>query len=89
MLHPANPKVLAFLRHAGEERVLVVANLSRFPQYVELDLLAWRVSRPSSFSDRCEFPRIGSGPLPADAGPTRFFLVRPAAAGGPSPARLR
>src|SRR5438552_4896908 len=50
-LHPANRKVLVFVRHysplapggrgvggEGEERILVVANLSRFVQHVELDL---------------------------------------------------
>src|SRR5258708_22704559 len=29
-LRPANPKVLAFVRKFGDERILVVANLSRF-----------------------------------------------------------
>jgi hypothetical protein len=28
------------------ETVLVVANLSRFPQYVEMDLSKWRGMRP-------------------------------------------
>src|SRR5438445_4744464 len=37
-LFPDNPKVLAFVRRFGEERVLVVANLSRHAQYVELGL---------------------------------------------------
>src|SRR5947207_2977751 len=37
-LRPENTKVLAFTRSLGEEQVLVVANLSRFAQSVELDL---------------------------------------------------
>src|SRR5213075_2943075 len=37
-LHPENRKVLAFVRRHEREAILVVANLSRFVQYVELDL---------------------------------------------------
>src|SRR5882724_18378 len=37
-LRPANPKVLAFIRKYHDERILVVANLSRFVQFAELDL---------------------------------------------------
>ena len=40
-LHPDNAKVLAYIRRLGEEVVLVVANLSRFAQVVELDLAAF------------------------------------------------
>ena len=37
-LNPENTHVLAFIRCYEEERILVVANLSRFVQYAELDL---------------------------------------------------
>jgi len=37
-LYPENPKVLAFLRRYGDEIILVIVNLSRFAQSVELDL---------------------------------------------------
>ena len=37
-LHPENRKVLAFIRRHEDQTVLVIANLSRFPQPVELDL---------------------------------------------------
>src|SRR3979411_2753346 len=37
-LHPENSKVLAFLREHDGETILIVANLSRFSQVVELDL---------------------------------------------------
>src|SRR5690242_16074657 len=39
-LHPENRRVLAFIRSYENERVLVVANLSRFAQSTELDLSA-------------------------------------------------
>ena len=37
-LYPSNRKVLAFIRQFDDETLLVVANLSRFAQCVELDL---------------------------------------------------
>src|SRR5262249_34551205 len=45
-LHPDNRKVLAFLRAHEGEQIMVVANLSRFPQYVELDLRRFAGMRP-------------------------------------------
>src|SRR5436190_1020001 len=41
-LLPENAKVLAFIRSTEHERVLVVANLSRFAQSVHLDLPEYR-----------------------------------------------
>jgi maltose alpha-D-glucosyltransferase/alpha-amylase len=58
-LYPENRKVLAFLRTYGEERILVVANLSRFSQYVELDLRQFEGKMPIELFGRTEFPRIG------------------------------
>ena len=37
-LYPDNSKVLAFVRTYGEQSILVVANLSRYAQGVQLDL---------------------------------------------------
>ncbi|HSP55550.1 MAG TPA: maltose alpha-D-glucosyltransferase, partial [Dehalococcoidia bacterium] len=45
-LFPDNRKVLTFIRRFEGETILVVANLSRFVQYVELDLSAFRGRRP-------------------------------------------
>src|SRR5213076_2401405 len=36
-LYPDNRKVLAFIRRYQDERILVVANLSKYAQYVEMD----------------------------------------------------
>ena len=73
LLHPSNLKVLAFLRRSGEERVLVVANLSRFPQYVELDLASMEGAIPVELFGQGEFPRIGSGPYLMMLGSYAFF----------------
>ncbi len=59
MLHPANRKVLAFVRHYDGEYILVVANLSRFTQYAELDLSGFRGRVPVDMFGRTSFPTIG------------------------------
>jgi maltose alpha-D-glucosyltransferase / alpha-amylase len=41
LLTPENRKVLAFIRRDDDEAILVVANLSRFLQDVQLDLAAF------------------------------------------------
>src|SRR6187455_3282762 len=61
-LTPQNYRVLSFVRKHGDETVLVVANLSRFPQYVELDLAAFKGMRPLELFGHSEFPAIGELP---------------------------
>jgi maltose alpha-D-glucosyltransferase/alpha-amylase len=61
-LSPENPKVLAFIRQLEEETVLVVANLSRFTQYVELDLRNFKGRIPIELIGRTRFPPIGELP---------------------------
>ena len=61
-LTPSNHRVLAFIRQFGDETVLVVANLSRFVQYVELDLSKWKGARPVELMGHTEFPEIGDLP---------------------------
>src|SRR5207245_9722484 len=61
-LSPENPKVLAFIRRFEEETVLVVANLSRFTQYVELDLRNFKGNIPIELIGKTRFPTIGELP---------------------------
>jgi len=61
-LTPQNYRVLSFVRKHGDETVLVVANLSRFPQYVELDLAPFKGMRPLELFGHSEFPAIGELP---------------------------
>ena len=61
-LYPANRKVIAYLREFGDETVLCVANLSRSPQAVELDLSDWRGRQPIELLGRSVFPSIGELP---------------------------
>ncbi len=72
-LRPANPKVLAFVRRYRTEQVLVVANLSRFVQHVELDLSAHAGLVPEELFGRSLFPPVGEGPYPLTLGPHGFY----------------
>jgi maltose alpha-D-glucosyltransferase / alpha-amylase len=61
-LHPRNRKILAYIREYQEERILVVANLSRFVQPVELDLARLKGQIPFETFGRVPFPMIGDAP---------------------------
>ena len=61
-LQPDNRKVLVFVREHEDEHILVVANLSRFTQAVELDLAAYEGRVPVELFGHTEFPRIGELP---------------------------
>jgi maltose alpha-D-glucosyltransferase/alpha-amylase len=72
-LQPENRKVLAFLRRYEGELILVVANLSRFVQYVELNLAPYRGMVPVELFGRTEFPAIGDLPYFLTLGPHAFY----------------
>jgi maltose alpha-D-glucosyltransferase/alpha-amylase len=82
-LTPANAKVLAFLRTDEQEHVLVVANLSRFAQPVELDLSEFTGATPIEMYGNVRFPPVPErGGYTLSVGPHGFywFLLEPAAA---------
>lgn len=58
-LSPKNSKVLAFVRRYENEIILVVTNLSRFSQVVELDLSEYKDFVPTEVFSRNKFPMIG------------------------------
>jgi maltose alpha-D-glucosyltransferase/alpha-amylase len=72
-LYPENRKVLAFTRTYGDEVILVVANLSRFMQYAELDLKGYRGAVPVELFGQTELPRIGDQPYLFTLGPHSFY----------------
>jgi maltose alpha-D-glucosyltransferase/alpha-amylase len=72
-LRPANPKVLAFVREYRDERLLVVANLSRFVQFAELDLREFAGVVPEEVFGRTHFPKVGEMPYLLTLGPHTFF----------------
>src|SRR5690606_23764328 len=61
-LYPSNRKVLAYLREHEGERILCVANLSRAPQAVELDLSDYKDMTPVELTGRSMFPPVGDLP---------------------------
>ena len=81
-LSPENPRVLAFVRQLGREVILVVANLSRHVQFVEMDLGKWRGSVPVELFGRTRFPAIGELPYLLTLGGHAFywFSLEPAMA---------
>jgi maltose alpha-D-glucosyltransferase/alpha-amylase len=72
-LRPENGKVLTFLRRYEDECVLIVANLSRFAQYVELDLSAFQGLVPVEMFGQVSFPSIGEQPYLLTLGPHAFY----------------
>ncbi|MDO8617077.1 MAG: maltose alpha-D-glucosyltransferase [Dehalococcoidia bacterium] len=72
-LYPENRKVLAFIRRYQDETILVIANLSRFVQYAELDMAAYQGMTPLELFGRTEFPSIGELPYFITLGPHSFF----------------
>lgn len=61
-VEPENRKVLAFFRKVGKQQLLIVANLSKSAEYVELNLSQYRGLVPVEVFNRREFPPIGELP---------------------------
>jgi len=83
-LDPDNPRVVAFVRQYQDERILVIANLSRFVQFVELDLAAYKGLAPVELFGRASFPAIGDEPYRMSLGSHVFYWFSLAPAGGAS-----
>jgi len=75
-----NPKVLAFVRRDEDERLLIVANLSRFAQGTSVDLREFRGDVPVEMFGRVVFPPVTDAPYFFTLGPHAFYwfsLQRP------------
>ncbi|MBI5582057.1 MAG: maltose alpha-D-glucosyltransferase [Deltaproteobacteria bacterium] len=72
-LNPDNSRIFAFVRRFQDERLLVVANLSRFVQYADLDLAAYQGMVPVELFGKTAFPAIQSTPYFLSIGPHSFF----------------
>jgi len=82
-LFPENRKILAFVRRHEDESILMVANLSRFSQFVRLDLRSFQGMAPVELFGRNEFPVIEDAPYVLSLGPYSFYwfvLRKPAMA---------
>jgi maltose alpha-D-glucosyltransferase/alpha-amylase len=84
-LLPENRHVLAFMRRYKDETILVLANLSRFFQPLELNLSEFEGRQPIELFGRIEFPQIGRAPYVLSLGPHEFlWLALEQASTGPS-----
>jgi len=72
-LYPDNPKVLAFLRRWENETIVVVANLSRFAQSVELDLSRFAGCVPMEVLSRNRFRPIRKSRYVITLGPHAYY----------------
>ncbi|MNS24229.1 Trehalose synthase/amylase TreS [compost metagenome] len=72
-LHPNNKKIFTYVREYEGETVLVVANLSKAPQPVELDLQQWAGSIPVEITGLTPFPKVTDQPYQLSVGPYGFF----------------
>ena len=72
-LNPSNARTLAFVRELEEESILVVANLSRFVQYAELDLARFEGRTPVELFGKTRFPAVRHEPYLMTLGPHSFY----------------
>jgi maltose alpha-D-glucosyltransferase/alpha-amylase len=78
-VHTDNRKVLVFLRRYQDQCIMVVANLSRFVQYVQLNLPQMKGSTPIELFGGTRFPTLGDLPYFLTLGPhgCYWFLLEP------------
>ena len=75
-LDAANRRVLVFLRRYKDELILCVNNLSRFAQFVELDLREFHGQVPLELWSKNCFPPLGELPYLLTLGPHNFLWFR-------------
>lgn len=72
-LTPANAKVLAFIRTYEEEKILVVANLSRFVEGIHLNLSDYINHTPIEIFGDSHFPAIEEAPYFITLSPHGYY----------------
>jgi maltose alpha-D-glucosyltransferase/alpha-amylase len=70
-----NRRVVAYVRRHQDQIALVVNNLSRFPQAVELDLGSYEGLTPVEMAGKSPFPTIGDRPYSVTLGPYGFYWL--------------
>ena len=73
---PRNRRVLVFLRRYKGETILCVNNLSRFAQFVELDLREFRGLVAGGAVEQEQFSADRRAAVPAHAGAAQFLWFR-------------
>ncbi len=72
-LNPDNRKVLSYIRSYEDERILVLANLSRYSQGAEIDLSEYKGYMPVEMFGGNEFPIIRKNHYFITLGPHSFY----------------
>ena len=75
-LKPDNGRVLAFIREYEEEQVVVVINLSRHPQSVDLDLHEFEGRRVREVFGQTHFNDISREPYPVTLGGHGYYWLQ-------------
>ena len=71
-----NRRVVAYLRRLEGDVALVINNLSRFPQSVELELTEFDGATPVEMSGNTPFPAITDRPYPLTLGSYGYYWLR-------------
>jgi maltose alpha-D-glucosyltransferase/alpha-amylase len=74
-LQTDNSRVLAFVREYEHEAILVVANLSRFVQCVEIELARFEGVTPHEIFGRTKFPQVTRAPYFLSLGAHSFYWL--------------
>ena len=72
-LSPSNAKIIAYTRTYEDEDILVLGNLSRFPQAAELDLAPYDGYIPVEVFSHNKFPRITEHPYLFTMAPHGYY----------------
>ena len=72
-LSPSNAKIIAYTRTFEDEDILILANLSRFPQAAELDLEPYDGYTPVEVFSHNKFPRITEKPYLFTMAPHGYY----------------
>jgi len=72
-VYPENPKVLAFIREYEEEKLLIVINLSKYSQPVEMDLSEYAGFIPEEVFSQNNFPIIEKKPYVITCGAFGYY----------------
>ena len=73
LLYPRNRRILAFVRSFEDQKVLVVANLSRFAQSTDIDLSKYKDHVPQELFGKTDFPPVTERPYFLSLGPHAFY----------------
>lgn len=71
-----NPKAIAFVRTFGEEKILVVANLSRYAQAAHVEMQVVKDLIPVEVFSQNKFPKITAAPYPFTLSPYGYYWFK-------------